>query len=110
MSFYSIRCQSFVFFVSFFSFGCSKFATFVFAMTKGECPKRRQVYTFIKKNHPTHVFVIGTTLQFAYLDDFIGKSKMKGACVLHVNPDEPDYMGKKEFWTHDINELDRMID
>lgn len=51
--------------------------------------KVHEVYKLIKQ-HPKRVIVIGTTLQFPYLRQFITKAKMKGAKVLHINPDE-DY-------------------
>lgn len=54
----------------------------------------------INTNHPTKVVVVGTTLQFPYLRNYIAKAKAKGAQVVHINPDES--YGKKvmynELW------------
>lgn len=36
------------------------------------------------------VIVIGTTLQFRYLENMIAKYKQKGALIVHINP-SPDY-------------------
>lgn len=48
-----------------------------------------EVYTKIKWN-VNYVLVIGTSLQFPYLREFIGKAKCHGAKVIHINPDD-DY-------------------
>lgn len=45
------------------------------------------VHQFIKR-HPKYVIVIGTTLQFPYLRQFITKAKMREAKVIHINPDD----------------------
>lgn len=42
------------------------------------------------------VLIIGTTLQFPYLRWIIGKAKMSGAKVIHINPDSSYGDGQKE--------------
>jgi NAD-dependent deacetylase len=61
--------------------------------------KVHQLYSYIKRR-PTHVIVIGTSLQFPYLRVFINKAKQRGAKVIHINPAE-DYgenVKKNEIW------------
>lgn len=57
------------------------------------------VYTNIKWN-VSHVLVIGTTLQFPYLREFIGAAKSRGAKVIHINPDEgySENVMQRETW------------
>lgn len=50
------------------------------------------IQRWIKKNAPKYVYVIGTSLQFDYLNQIISTGKKKGASVIHVNPD-PKYQG-----------------
>lgn len=64
--------------------------------------KHRTICTFIKKKKPTHMFIIGTTMQFKYLDIFLKKAKLKGCKVLHINPEKPENMGKSEYWIKEI--------
>lgn len=45
---------------------------------------------FLKRCRVHTVYVIGTTLQFAYLDQLIQLASMRGAQIIHVNPD-PEY-------------------
>ena len=47
-----------------------------------------QIYNFMKLNKPKYVFIIGTTLQFKYLQDIICKAKMYGSECIHINPDK----------------------
>jgi len=61
--------------------------------------KIMQVYTFIKRG-PKYIVIIGTSLQFPYLEVFISKAKQRGSEVIHINPD-PEYsnnIGKHEEW------------
>ena len=44
---------------------------------------------YLKRRY-TYIIVIGTTLQFPYLRNIIGKAKQYGGRVIHINPD-PDY-------------------
>lgn len=48
----------------------------------------------IVKNKFTHILIIGTTLQFPYLRELIGKAKQFGSKVIHINPDN-DYDEKR---------------
>jgi NAD-dependent deacetylase len=52
--------------------------------------KTRQMFTYIARNHVDYVVVIGTSMQFPYLDRIIKKIKHRGAKIIHINPD-PDY-------------------
>ena len=49
---------------------------------------------------PKTVIVIGTTLQFPYLRLLINKAKMRGAEVIHINPDDSyaANINKHEIW------------
>lgn len=61
--------------------------------------KTMNVFTFIKKS-PKYVVIIGTSLQFPYLETFISKAKQRGAQVIHINPDVEYHnnIGKHEEW------------
>lgn len=50
--------------------------------------KMDDVYKLIKKNKPDYLIIIGTSLQFSYLDTFIKKSKVQKMKRFHINPDE----------------------
>lgn len=52
------------------------------------------------KRRPTHVIVIGTSMQFPYLRILINKAKQRGAKVIHINPDENygENIGHNEIW------------
>lgn len=57
--------------------------------------KVQKIYTLIKQNKPTHIIILGTSMQFPYLRTFIKKAKMKYASkVFHINPDE-NYKGNR---------------
>jgi NAD-dependent deacetylase len=47
------------------------------------------MYRYLKTK-PKYIVIIGTSLNFPYLRVFIEKAKMKGAKVIHINPD-PKY-------------------
>lgn len=57
--------------------------------------------SYVKRTKYDLILVIGTTLQFPYLRQIIGKSKSLGGKVIHINPDEhyndeirePHYIG-----------------
>lgn len=49
--------------------------------------------TYLKIKHNKYIVIIGTTLEFPYLRTFISKGKMRGAKVIHINPD-PEYKCK----------------
>ena len=51
--------------------------------------KVHQTYKLLKRKYK-YIMIIGTSLQFPYLREFINKAKQKGAKVIHINPDE-DY-------------------
>lgn len=75
--------------------------------------KVHEVYRLIKRC-PTHVIVIGTSLQFPYLREFITKAKQRGAKVIHINPDVSAYadkLKKGEIWYNEsiAKGLDRII-
>jgi NAD-dependent protein deacetylase/lipoamidase len=47
-----------------------------------------KMYTLIKKHKPKYVFMIGTTMQFGYLREFIEKSRTMKCNRYHINPDK----------------------
>jgi NAD-dependent SIR2 family protein deacetylase len=51
--------------------------------------KVHQIYKLLKRKYK-YILIIGTSLQFPYLREFISKAKQKGAKVIHINPDK-DY-------------------
>jgi NAD-dependent SIR2 family protein deacetylase len=52
-----------------------------------------EIYSWISKARPSECYIIGTSMQFAYLHEFVRKCCIRGnPCrVIHVNPD-PDYV------------------
>lgn len=50
------------------------------------------IYSWISKARPSECYIVGTTMQFAYLHNFVRQCCIKGnPCrVIHVNPD-PEY-------------------
>ena len=64
-----------------------------------------KIFTFIKKKRPTKVYVVGTSLQFPYLRKIINSCKQLGAKVIHVNPVEPDKLGKNEQWVKSLDDI-----
>jgi NAD-dependent deacetylase len=44
------------------------------------------IYTYIK-HKPAMMMVVGTSLQFLYLEDFIAKAKRRNIPIVHINPD-----------------------
>ena len=52
--------------------------------------KLAAIFTFLKRKRPTHVFIIGTSMQFPYLHLIVNKAIQQGAFIVHVNND-PDY-------------------
>jgi NAD-dependent deacetylase len=69
--------------------------------------KVREFNTYIKRNHPKTVLVVGTSMMFPYLRHIISTAKHYGARVIHVNPDE-DYshnVRKGEEWVKTLDNL-----
>lgn len=64
-----------------------------------------KIFSFIKKKRPTKIYVIGTSLQFSYLRKMINACKQLGGKVIHVNPVEPDKLGKNEQWIKSLDFL-----
>lgn len=64
-----------------------------------DAKKSAEVRTLINRGLK-EVIVVGTSLQFGYLKNYIARAKMKGAKIIHINPD-PDYqplVGRNEVW------------
>jgi NAD-dependent deacetylase len=61
--------------------------------------KVQEIYIGIKQR-PKYVVVVGTSLQFPYLRQFIGRAKGGGAKVVHINPNESyeEHVKRKEVW------------
>ena len=59
----------------------------------GTLPPEKVKETYTRLKSADYVLVIGTTLAFGYLREFIKKSKMRGASVIHINPDD-DYKSR----------------
>jgi NAD-dependent deacetylase len=57
-----------------------------------------KMHELLKKNKPKYVLIIGTTMQFPYLRNFISISKTKKCNRYHINPDGCYYpnIAKKE--------------
>ena len=55
-----------------------------------------EIYKLIKKNKPTYLIVIGTSLQFSYLDTLIKKSKVQKIKRYYINLDETYKCAKGE--------------
>ena len=71
--------------------------------------KCHEVYCFIAWSKPKRVVIIGTSIQFGYLKEFIHKAKQHGAKIIHINPD-PNYaenVGYNEIW-HKVPAVDGM--
>lgn len=64
-----------------------------------------KIFTFIKRKRPTKIYVIGTSLQFSYLRKMINSCRQLGATVIHVNPVQPDRLGKNEQWIKSLDEI-----
>ena len=58
-----------------------------------------RIYKYIKDS-PAMMMIIGTSLQFPYLKDFILKAKAKGVRIFHINPDEEygENVAGKDIW------------
>jgi hypothetical protein len=54
----------------------------------------------VSKKFYKYVIVIGTTIQFSYLKDFINNAKRRFAKVIHINPDDSYeyHIKKNENW------------
>lgn len=48
--------------------------------------KMHDTYKMIKKRKPPYVVIIGTSMMFPYLREYIHKGKAMGAKVIHINP------------------------
>ena len=59
------------------------------------------IYQLLKR-HPMYTVIIGISLQFPYLRDFINQTKMKGSKIIHINPDDTyvSNIGYHEQWVH----------
>jgi len=69
-----------------------------------ELNKKDVQKAFLHVKHNKYIVVIGTTLEFPYLRTFISKGKMKGAKVIHINPD-PEYgsnVRQGEIWIQKV--------
>ena len=63
-------------------------------------PQIIQRANILSKQQYSHVLVIGTTLQFSYLNRLINNAKQRGAQVMHINPDDDYHTNVKqnELW------------
>jgi NAD-dependent SIR2 family protein deacetylase len=68
------------------------------------------------KTRPTHVIILGTSLQFPYLRRIVEKAKDKGAKVIHINPD-PNYisLSRNEQWlkmnsSEGLKDVDKILE
>lgn len=62
--------------------------------------KKGHHVNFRIKTRPARIVIVGTSMQFSYLRDFVFKAKQRGGKVLHINPD-PEYgeqVMKNERW------------
>lgn len=77
-----------------FAYDCSKEICRPDIILFGEDLNKKDVRrAYLQVKHNKYIVVIGTTLEFPYLRTFISKGKMKGAKVIHINPD-PEYGSK----------------